>query len=82
MSCDGYFCSGINEYVFQQKELIAISDLEKYGEQTGINKFSKTLLEQGFQSVILVPIELKDDMIGIMELVSEEKLMLNSSTIS
>ncbi len=76
--CSTYFCNGILTKVFKDREVLAISDLEKYAENTNFNGFSKTLLDQGIQSIILVPIELNEHLLGVMELVSPNKHELNS----
>ena len=73
-----FFCKGIVSKVFKDSELIAISDLEKYGESTNYNGLYTSLKNQNIQSLILVPIKLKDDLFGIMELVSFNKYELNS----
>jgi hypothetical protein len=76
--CQGFFCDGIIDTVFKNKELIAISDMEKYGENSNYNSFYKVLKEQNIQSVILAPIKLKEGLLGVLELVSTKKYELNS----
>lgn len=73
-----FFCEGIASKVFNNQELIAISDVEKYGENTNFNEFSKSLLEQNIKSIILVPLKSSNEMVSILELVSENKHELNS----
>ncbi len=77
-NCDGFFCDGIVQNVFENKELLAISDVDKYGIDSNYNGLYRALKEKGILSFILVPIKLKDDLFGIMELVSENKYELNS----
>lgn len=77
-SSEGFFCQGIIHKVFNDNELIAISDIDAYGISTNYNGLYKTLLAQNIQSVILVPLKLKDDLFGIMEIVSKNKFELNS----
>ena len=62
----------------KKQELISISDVEKYGKNTNYNKFYKSLKNQLIESIILVPIKLKDDVLGVFELVSINKYELNS----
>jgi len=76
--CTGHFCDSILKKVFIGKEIMAISDLEAYGESTNNNGLSKTLLAQGIQSIILAPIQFSDEIFGIMEVVSKNKFELNS----
>ncbi|MDD3721644.1 MAG: GAF domain-containing protein, partial [Lutibacter sp.] len=73
-----FFCQEIISKVFKNKELLAISDIEKYGENTNFNGLYKTLKSQGVESIILVPLKLNEDHFGIMELVSKNKFELNS----
>jgi hypothetical protein len=73
-----FFCKGIVSKVFKDNELLAISDIEKYGKSTNYNGLYTSLKKQNIQSLILVPIKLKDDLFGIMELVSVNKYELNS----
>ncbi len=76
--CEDYFCHGIVQKVFQNNEVLAISDIDKYGESTNQNGLYHSLKNQGIQSFILVPLKLRDDLLGIMELVSTNKHELNS----
>ena len=73
-----FFCKGIVSKVFKNKELLAISDIEKYGKGTNYNGLYKVLNSQDIQSIILVPLKLSDEQFGIMELVSKNKYELNS----
>ena len=76
--CDGYFCEGVITKVFKKNELLAISDVEKYGKGSNYNGFYKTLKKRGIQSVILVPLKLNNGIYGVMELTSKNKFELNS----
>ncbi|MBP8792318.1 MAG: GAF domain-containing protein [Lutibacter sp.] len=75
---EGYFCKEIIHTVFKTKELIAISDIDTYGKSVNFNGLYKSLKSQNIQSFILVPLKLKDDLYGIMEIVSTNKFELNS----
>ncbi|MDV7187349.1 GAF domain-containing protein [Lutibacter sp. TH_r2] len=77
-SCADFFCEGVLDKVFKNEELIAISNIENYGKKTNNNKFYQSLKNQLIQSLILVPIKLKDNVMGILELVSTKKQELNS----
>lgn len=76
--CQGFFCDEILNKVLKNNELIAISDMEKYGNNSNYNGFYKVLKDQNIQSIILVPIQLKEDLLGVLELVSTKKYELNS----
>lgn len=78
LNCKYFFCDGIINNVFKNKELIAISDIEEYGVNSNYNGFYKVLNSQNIQSVILVPLQLKEDLLGVLELVSTKKYELNS----
>lgn len=73
-----FFCNGVISKVFENKELLAISDVEKYGKNSNYNGFYKALKEQEIKSLILVPLKLNDELITILELVSFKKQELNS----
>jgi len=75
---NGFFCKGITSKVFENKELLAISDVEKYGVNSNFNEFYKTLKSNNIESIILVPLQLKEDVLAVMELVSTKKYELNS----
>ena len=64
--------------VFEKREILAISDVKKYGKSTKFKGFYKSLKKNGIQSLILVPISLTDDLFGVMELSSQNKYELNS----
>ena len=78
IECSEYFCHGIMTKVFKNNEPLAISDIEKYGRHTEYNGLYKSLKKQGIQSFILVPLELGENLLGVMELVSTTKFELNS----
>ena len=64
--------------VFEKREMLAISDVKKYGRSTKFKGFYKSLKKNGIQSVILVPIALTDELFGVMEVSSQNKYELNS----
>ncbi len=77
-SFEGFFCNGIASKVFENKELLAISDIQKYGEQNNLNGFYKALKANHIESIILVPLQLNENLLVILELVSPKKHELNS----
>lgn len=76
--CKDFFCGEIINKVFKNNELLAISDIEKYGRDTNYNGFYKVLKSQNILSLILVPLQLKEGLLGVLELVSTKKHELNS----
>ncbi|WP_298263201.1 GAF domain-containing protein [uncultured Lutibacter sp.] len=78
VDCQNFFCNSIISKVFEHKELLAISNIDEYGEGSNYNGFYKSLKQQGIQSLILVPLKLNEDFFVVMELVSDTKYELNS----
>ncbi len=72
------FRGNLIETLFGKRELVVISDLKKHAERTEHNYFSKILISKGFQSVILIPIDLGNCQLVVIELVSAKKNELNS----
>ncbi|SNR58770.1 hypothetical protein SAMN06265371_10686 [Lutibacter agarilyticus] len=77
-SFESFFCNGIASKVFENKELLAISDIQKYGEQNNLNGFYKALKANHIESIILVPLQLNENLLVLLELVSPKKYELNS----
>jgi len=75
---ENFFCNGIRSKVFENKELLAISNVEKYAKQTNFNGFSKALKANNIESIILVPLQLNNNLLSVLELVSPKKYELNS----
>ncbi len=75
---EDFFCNGIASKVFENKELLAISDIQKYGKQNNLNGFYKALKANNIESIILVPLQLNENLLVLLELVSPKKYELNS----
>lgn len=73
-----HFCMGIVNRVFKSSKITAILNLEKYGKSTSFNNFYKTTTNHKLQSIILVPIELNNNCLAILEVGSYHKYQLNS----
>ncbi|MEM6721753.1 MAG: GAF domain-containing protein [Bacteroidota bacterium] len=79
ITCNSFFCDGVAKRVFHNKEAIAISDVEKYGEATHQNLFYQRLKAKGIQSIILIPIKAKGDGdLAVLEIASPRPYELNS----
>ena len=78
ISCDNFFCDGIMHKVFKKKEVVAISDVEKYGKATNENQFYQNLLAKKIQSIILVPVSCSVDSFALLEIASPRPYELNS----
>ncbi len=73
-----HFCGGIVNRVFNSSLITAISDIEKYGKNTNKNNFYKTVNSRNLRSIILVPIDLNNNFLAILELASPKTYELNS----
>ena len=79
ISCSTFFCNRMEESVFHKKETIAISNVEEYGKTSGYNAFYQGLKEKNIQSIILIPINAKDNGdLTILEIASPRPYELNS----
>ncbi|NIJ44523.1 hypothetical protein FHR24_000962 [Wenyingzhuangia heitensis] len=77
-----HFCNGIVDRVFNTSLTTTIPDLESYKDKMGENEFYKTVRGNKLQSIILVPIELSNSFMAILELGSPTKYELNSINAS
>ncbi|MEM6965603.1 MAG: GAF domain-containing protein [Bacteroidota bacterium] len=71
------FCDYVRDTVLHNSEVIAISDIEKYGERSGKNHFYKKMKKKGIKSIILVPLKLNNGLIQLLEMASTRKNELN-----
>lgn len=76
------FCDHVCTSVMQNSEIIAISDVDLYGQMSGDNLFFKKLKKKGIKSLILVPILLDNGNIQLIEMASLRKNELNSLNAS
>lgn len=78
---ENFFCKEVATKVFEKKEIIAISNVDTYGIQTKKNGLYQVLKKQGIQSIVLIPINLNNDIFGVLELSSKNKYELNSVNV-
>ncbi|SDQ07710.1 GAF domain-containing protein [Flagellimonas zhangzhouensis] len=77
--CDFKFCNHTHSKLFKENKYFAISNVEKYFENSeGETQPYKNLMEQGIKSAILAPISINGNLLGVLELVSGKKNELNS----
>jgi len=77
--CNLTLCSRSYGTLLKDKEFYAVSDVDKFYELSkGKAPQYKTLKDQGLKSAILAPIAENDELLGILELVSDEPKVLNS----
>jgi len=72
-----FFCEGVNACVLDETKILAISDVNTYARKTNHNTFSKRLKKKGLQSIILIPIRIKNHHIQLIEIASPNKNELN-----
>jgi len=78
-SCTTYFCGHIAGKVFKKNESVAISNVEKYAEDTRQNSFSQAMEKKGIGSIILIPIKSFDsETLAVLEIASPRPYELNS----
>lgn len=76
--CDEALCQGSYQKLLEQNTYFAISDVEKhYKISEGIAPY-KPLYEQGIKSAILAPIASQGKLLGVLEVVSTTKGLLNA----
>ncbi|MFK7772171.1 MAG: GAF domain-containing protein [Saprospiraceae bacterium] len=73
-----FFCDNICTKVMHESDIIAISDVERYGELTDENVFYQRLHKNGIKSIILLPLKMSNGHVQLLELVSQQKNELNS----
>ncbi|MFG6687767.1 GAF domain-containing protein [Mariniflexile sp. HNIBRBA6329] len=78
-NCCNLFCEGSYKRLLGDKNFYTVSDVDKFFElSNGQAPQLKTFKEQGVKSVILAPITDNDELLGILELVSDKPKVLNS----
>ena len=77
--CDKTFCSSTTKKLFTDHESIAISDVERYGEETNHGLLYQKFKEKGIGSIIFIPIKTENnDDLAILEIASPRPYELNS----
>lgn len=77
--CSGSLCRNSYTTLLREKRFYSVADVNKYYNLSkGKAPQYKSLKEQGIQSAILAPIVSEDELLGILEIVSEKPYQLNS----
>ncbi|TDQ33246.1 GAF domain-containing protein [Zeaxanthinibacter enoshimensis] len=76
-SCNQVLCPESFNQLIGENNYFVITDIDKYAERSGGISPYKELAEQGFKSAILAPIAPQGELLGILEIVSTEKAVLN-----
>jgi hypothetical protein len=79
MSCSSTLCDRSFDTLVKDKKFYAVSDVDKYYKLSkGRAPQYKSLHSQGVKSAILAPIAKDDELLGILELISDQPKVLNS----
>lgn len=77
--CDSTFCSTTTKKLFVDNESMAISDVERYGEETDKGVLYQRFKEKKIGSIIFIPIKTEsNDDLAILEIASPRPYELNS----
>lgn len=76
--CGDMVCNDSFEELIKDRKYISISDVEKFGIETGETRFSEMLLKQNIRSAIFAPVIKNEKLLGIVEVVSPRIQELNS----
>ncbi|MFS4468633.1 GAF domain-containing protein [Maribacter sp. 2210JD10-5] len=75
--CNEALCQYSYRRLIKENSYFAISDVDKYEEKSeGMDPY-KTLKKQGIKSAIFAPIAFEGELLGVLEIVSEKKNVLN-----
>lgn len=77
-NCENALCPKSYQTIFTEKKFFAISDVEKIHKRYPKENFYKNLADQGIKSAIFSPIMHGDTFLGLLEIVSPIKQVLNS----
>ena len=75
--CKDVLCQYSYDKILKENDYFAISDVDKYVEKSGGMDPYKTLKEQGIQSAIFAPIAFEGALLGVLEIASDKKNVLN-----
>ncbi len=76
--CDLLLCHMSMSTLVEEKKYFIISDVEKFLEANPLSPLAKQLLKQNIHSAIFAPVIKNNMLLGIIELVSSTKKMLNT----
>lgn len=78
INCKEYACNDVYNRLFKEHKTVVISNVERYNESTGGNSLSKSLIDQGLMSAVLMPIVIEGQMAFILELATYKANQLNA----
>ncbi len=77
-TCNEALCQGSYKKLLKDNDYFVIANVDKYFKLSGGNPPYKSLKEQGIKSSIFAPIAAKGELLGVLEIVSNEVNELNS----
>ncbi|MFT5070673.1 MAG: hypothetical protein ACI8V8_000634, partial [Chitinophagales bacterium] len=80
LKCHESMCDASYKLIVEKKHPMAISNIEKYVEQSEC-QFSKVLQAQGIQSYLIAPLINNDEFLGFLELGSKNKYDLTPASL-
>ncbi len=80
LSCEQDMCSYAYGILTQKKEPLVISDVERFHERSD-SDMSTRLMEAGVKSYIVLPLIHENELLGFMELASQNRYDLNRGTL-
>lgn len=81
LDCSDNMCQYTFNILIENKQPLIIPDIEDYNQQSG-SSLSARLVELSIQSYIIAPLIYEDELLGFMELSSENKYELNTISLS
>ncbi len=75
--CKDALCQYSYDRILNENTYFSISDVDKYVEKSGGANPYKTLQDQGIKSAVFAPIAFEGSLLGVLEVVSEEKNVLH-----
>lgn len=76
--CQSLLCDLSYEKLIREHRYFSIPNVEEYARKTNNNQLSHNLLESKAKSCILAPIASKNELLGVLEIISPRKNELNS----
>ena len=81
LNCETQMCDYTFGQLFQKKEPLVISDVDRFHEKS--NSFiSKKLMSSGIKSYIVAPLIHEEELLGFLELAAYNRYELNNATLS
>ncbi len=76
-NCESALCEGSYDKLLRDQDYFVIPDVEKYYKRSEGKGLYKLLFDQGIKSAIFAPIASEGKLLGILEIVSTKKGLLN-----